>query len=116
MSTKSETLARAIEQSGRPEAERGRLTTLLGSADLDTWFETVDNSPYALVDWIRALGAFDAWLTEQAIEARPVDSMIGYLECCTLAAAETLALPEFAALARENLDRYGFDATRPADA
>lgn len=115
MKTKHETLSRAIGQSALSPAGRERLENLLGEVDLDAWFETIDNSNYALADWLEALEAFDAWLTEQGITARPVASMLGYLECCTLTVAETLSAPEFAALVRDNLERYGFDATRPVE-
>lgn len=115
METDSKTiLARTLETAFPVPEERAPMIALLEPVDLSNWFEIVDNSPYALDDWLRALAEFLTWLDEKEIEARPIDSMIGYLECCTLTIAGTLSLPDFTDLTRENLDRYGFDATRPA--
>ena len=115
METDSKTiLARTLEATFSAEEARAPVTALLEPVDLSAWFAQVDNSPYALDDWLRALAEFLDWLEGEGIEARPADSMIGYLECCTLSVAGTLSLPDFAAMTRENLDRYGFDAARPA--
>ena len=115
METDSKTiLARTLEATFPAEEKRLPLATLLEPVELSTWFDTIDNSPYALDDWLRALAEFIDWLEGEGIETRPADSMIGYLECCTLSVASTLSLPDFASMTRENLDRYGFDAARPA--
>lgn len=115
MESESKILGRSIERIDAPAADRARLTTLLEASDVASLFEKVDESPYALEDWLTALGEFDQWLEENGTsELRPIDTMIGYLECCTLSLARTLDPPSFAKLVKENLEQYGFDATRPA--
>lgn len=95
------------------ETGRRRLMELLGETDPGPWFETVDDSSYALADWIEALLYFDSWLERESCAERPVATMLGYIHCCTLTLAETLALPSLTDLVRENLDQYGFDAVKP---
>ncbi|MCB1232763.1 MAG: hypothetical protein KDN19_21140 [Verrucomicrobiae bacterium] len=114
METETQILERELTANHFERSEADCLRVMLGGVELTPWFETIDDSPYALEDWLRALVAFDGWLTSNRIEARPVETMLGYLECCTLSLATTMAPPDFAALALENLDQYGFDATRPA--
>lgn len=114
METESKILTRSFAATGLPGETTTRLESLLSPVDLGSWFAVIDESPYTLDDWIRAMASFDTWLEEQEIDDRPVDSMIGYLECCTLSIMGNLPLPDFPDLARENLDNYGFDATRPA--
>ncbi len=75
--------------------------------------DQVDDSHYSLGDWLAALLAFDAWLAEKEIAARPLDSMIGYIHCSTMGNAETLADPELARLVLVNLNEWGFDAVAP---
>lgn len=94
--------------------DRDRLVAMLAPANWTLWFETIDNSPYALADWLKAFAAFDLWLSEKEISARPVEAMLGYQECCTLTLAETLPVPDFTEIVLENLDQYGFDAAQPA--
>lgn len=95
--------------------DRRRLLELLEGADLEAWFETVDESPYALEDWIEALLLFDSWLEEKGCSARPVAAMTGYIHCCILTLAGIVALPSLKDLVRENLERYGFQAGQPID-
>lgn len=114
METESQILERALSENEFDVAECERLRTLLDGLELGPWFETVDDSPFALGDWLEALLAFDRWLSEKGVTERPVDAMLGYLECCTLTVAETLSLPEFSPLVLSNLDQFGFDAALPA--
>ena len=114
MEEESKILSRSLEQIDISSAQIETLKRLIEPVNLASWFETIDDSPYALDDWLLALVAFDAWLEARDINTRPIDAMLGYLECCTLTVAETLSLPDFSELTRENLERYGFDATRPA--
>lgn len=115
MDSESKILSRSIERIDAPVAYRHRLAALLEAGDAASLFEKVDESPYALEDWLRALMEFDQWLEKNgSTELRPIDTMIGYLECCTLSLAKTLDPPCLAELVRENLEQYGFDATRPA--
>ena len=116
METESQILERSLAENDFPPPVAGRLRELLDGLDLASWFESVDDSAYALDDWLRGLVAFDDWLTAQRVAERPVATMLGYLECCTLTVPETLAPPDFADLVRSNLDTYGFDAARPAEA
>lgn len=109
-----EILAAALEGGGLDPDARSRLAALLAGVALEPWFETVDNSPYPLRDWLRALAAFDRWLAGEGVPARPVAAMLGYLECCTLTLAPTLPLPALDSLLAENLERHGFDAARGA--
>ncbi len=116
METESQILERALLENEFGAAEIDRLRALLGGVEPGSWFETIDDSPFALGDWLEALLAFDRWLEEKGVAERPVDAMLGYLECCTLTVAETLSLPEFSQLVISNLDQYGFDAALPARA
>ena len=74
----------------------------------------IDDSHYSPSDWIVALAAFDQWLEKQSVEARPLQSMTGYLHCCTLTSAETLAAPALDDLLRKMLEEFGFDASQAA--
>lgn len=115
MDSESKILNRSIERIDAPVADRHRLAALLEAGDAASLFEKIDESPYALEDWLRALMEFDQWLEKNgSTELRPIDTMIGYLECCTLSLARTLDPPCLAELVRENLEQYGFDARRPA--
>jgi hypothetical protein len=80
------------------------------------FYEYVDESAYSLADWEQAWEAFDGWLSEQKVTARPIDSMLGYLHCCTLSNAETLSAPNLADQVKEMLNLHGFDAASPAGA
>lgn len=104
----------ACDAAGLSADERDRLTTLLSDIDLSVWFATIDDSPYSLADWLVALLAFDRWLAARAVAARPVTTMLGYIECCTLTLVDTLPPPDLAQLLRENLEHYGFDAVAEA--
>lgn len=115
MDSESKILSQSIERIDAPVADRHRLAALLDASDTASLFEKIDESPYALEDWLRALMEFDQWLEKNgSTELRPIDTMIGYLECCTLSLARTLDPPDLAEVVRENLEQYGFDATRPA--
>ena len=96
------------------EAEWTVLCRLLGGNPdtAERLLDAAEASNFGLSDWVGALLAFDAWLTAKAIAARPVETMIGYVECCALSLPQTLPEPDLADLTREMLDRYGFDATR----
>lgn len=78
------------------------------------FLDKVDASPYAWEDWRAALAVFHEWLGEKGITARPLESMLGYIECCTLASPSALAPPALAALVLRMLDDYGFDAGQAA--
>ena len=114
METNRQTITRTLGESRIDPESRDRIGEMLASVDLDIWFATVDDSPYPLGDWLMALGAFDGWLSGRNIEARPVATMLGYLECCTLSLPRTMPLPELSALLVKNLDQYGFDAAAGA--
>jgi hypothetical protein len=77
-------------------------------------FDLVDESDYSLSDWQSALETFDSWLEKEGVTERPVDSMLGYVHCCTLAKAATLSSPDLSELLRSNLNEYGFDAAQRA--
>ena len=80
---------------------------------VSAFLDDVDDSHYSLFDWLEALLRFDSWLSAKEIEARPLAAMIGYIHCCTMTSAETLAPPELAKLVEENLNQWGFDAAQP---
>ena len=103
---------RLLNKACPDRAERDRLEKLLNGMDLDEWFETVDESAYALEDWIEAVLFFDSWLERVGCARRPVPAMIGYIHCCTLTLAETLSPPSLKDLVKENLERYGFDTVK----
>ncbi len=78
-------------------------------------FQHVDESPYALSDWLSALAAFDHWLHERGISARPFETMVGYIHCVTLTFARTLSPPCLADEVLRALDQYGFEAVAKID-
>ena len=82
----------------------------------ETLYDHVDESDYSLNDWQNALDAFDRWLEQHNIAARPADAMLGYLHCCTITDAKTLPSPDLSATLLAMLDQYGFDATKDAEA
>ena len=98
-----------IRQACPDSSSFDRIEILLSGAAPSEWFAQIDDSSFSLADWIEALLAFDDWLVEKDIAARPVENMIGYIHCCTLTMAETLSPPNLAELTREMLDQYGFD-------
>lgn len=81
---------------------------------LENLYEQVDQSDFSLTDWIEALLAFDQWLHAQEIFVRPMVDMLGYIHCCTLTLASTLAPPNLAQLTHKMLKQHGFDATSNA--
>lgn len=94
-----------------------KLQALLAGADaqelsriLDEFCQDVDQSDYSLGDWILALLAIDQWLEESGIDQRPLESMAGYIHCCTSTLAGTLPAPDLARLTRGMLEQHGFDA------
>jgi len=88
----------------------------LSDSQRETLYDHVDESSYSLDDWQNALEAFDRWLEQHSITARPVDAMLGYLHCCTMTNAETLPSPDLSATLIDMLDQYGFDAANDAEA
>ena len=88
----------------------------LSAAQRETLYDHVDESDYSREDWQSALEAFDGWLKQHDIAARPVDAMLGYLHCCTMTNADTLPSPDLNATLIAMLDQYGFDAARDAEA
>lgn len=112
----SEALDRLLDRIAERET-RDHFSRLFQSADgelIEHFYEQVDESAYSFDDWIGALLSFDDWLSASGVAARPLEAMIGYLHCCTLTRAETLAAPGLDRLLQENLDRYGFDAASSA--
>jgi hypothetical protein len=80
---------------------------------IDKLLEYVDDSDYSLTDWLSALLEFDKWLVGEKVDARPVETMIGYIHCSTMGAPQTLTAPELSRVVLENLDEWGFDAVKP---
>lgn len=112
-----ESQSRKLIQQACPDSSSfHRIDKLLSGTDLTRWFQQIDDSSFSLSDWIEAVLEFDAWLSRNAIAERPLDSMIGYIHCCTLTMAETLSPPNLASLTREMLDQHGFDAASDAKA
>ena len=87
----------------------------LSEAHQQQLFDLVDESDYSLADWQAALDTFESWLKEKGVTERPIDSMLGYIHCCTLTKAATLSSPDLSELLHENLLEYGFDAAQRAD-
>ncbi|NOX99888.1 MAG: hypothetical protein GXP30_09190 [Verrucomicrobia bacterium] len=81
---------------------------------VEKFYEQVDQSDFSLADWVEALLCFDQWLEEQNISQRPLTSILGYIHCCTLTLADTLAPPNLALITGEMLKQHGFDATSDA--
>ncbi len=81
---------------------------------IENLYEQVDQSDFSLSDWVEALLCFDQWLEDQNISKRPLASMLGYIHCCTLTLADTLAPPNLAKITSEMLRQHGFDAAADA--
>ena len=88
----------------------------LSEAHQQRLFDLVDESDYSLADWQAALDTFDSWLENEGISERPLDTMLGYVHCCTLTKAATLSSPNLCGLLLDNLEEYGFDAAQGASA
>jgi len=68
----------------------------------------VDNSPFSLRDWLVALETFIVWLDHKDRRAE-FSALIGYLECCSSAAAARSPRANLSATLAEMLDTYGFE-------
>ena len=78
--------------------------------------DQIDDSNYSTVDWLVTLVAFDRWLEAKQIEERPLETMVGYIHCCTMTSAETLDAPPLDRLLVRMLDEFGFDAAQETTA
>ncbi len=77
---------------------------------LDSFYSSVDESDYSLEDWAEALIGFDAWLAEENSTKRPFNTMVGYVNCCTMMNPVKIALPSLNIIVNQSLTEYGFDA------
>lgn len=101
--------------SGDEEAESVRFAQLLASVEeaaISELLGQIDESDYSPTDWARALLGFDSWLEKQGVEARPFGEMVGYVHCCTLGNAKTIASPELEVVLLQCLENFGFEAVR----
>ena len=84
------------------------------AVDLEKMIHEVDDSDYALLDWVKAFLGFDEWLTNHHYSGRVFVDMLGYLHCCQMMLAESVNRPDFQSLVIQCLTDYGFDAVGPS--
>ncbi len=72
--------------------------------------EYVDESDYALADWVIALGEFDCWLENSDEPSRPVAEMLGYIHCCTRMLPPGISLASLKVIVCKALTDFGFKA------
>ncbi|MEM9280276.1 MAG: hypothetical protein AAGA96_00480 [Verrucomicrobiota bacterium] len=78
--------------------------------DLDEFVDQVDQSDYALLDWIEALLGFGDWLKARNHQSFPFREMVGYTHCCTLTNAPGISLPSLKLVVVQALEEHGFAA------
>ncbi len=78
--------------------------------DLGSFVELVDESDYALDDWIFALLGFDNWLTDHKISRRNFNSIAGYTHCCQMMISNHVSRPDLKSFVLQCLSDYGYDA------
>ncbi len=76
-----------------------------GPNGFDLLAEQVDASPYTLADWIAAMETFYGWLSDKRRQAA-LQSMLGYLACCSESAANHPIRPALTDLLEEMLQTY----------
>jgi len=106
-------MKRAVSDESALETFRGLLERS-SDPDLDRFFEEVDQSDYALGDWVEAMAEFDRWLEERGVEERPFPAMLGYVHCCTLTNSPQVSLPILKVIVNQSLTDFGFDAASDA--
>lgn len=102
------TVENAVGKNSPELAAFARLLDHGEAGELEALLEHVDESDYSLVDWVEALTAFDAWLTDQGESRRPLAEMRGYIHCCTYMNSPRLSLPILKVLVVKALTEFGF--------
>jgi len=89
-------------------ATREKLELHFGSnkAALETFVAYVDESNFALADWVESLGLLHIWLSDQQLDLGLNDS-IEYLHCASKISPNAQALTTLARLTEEFLELYG---------
>lgn len=70
-------------------------------------FEAVDDSPFALVDWVEGLRTLNDWLAGRGLELKGVEAQIGYVCCSAEAAGAAGQMSHLPALVADFLEVYG---------
>lgn len=74
------------------------------------WLHHVDESSYDLANWLEAIDVFVTWTEEKGLLC-PWSRMLGYIDCCQMAAAQDAVgvLRPLADVVAEMLEQHGFD-------
>ena len=101
-------LNRSNQSDLQDAAIRGGLELHFGSnkGALETFVAYVDESNFALADWVESLGLIHKWLSDQQLDLGLNDS-IEYLNCASKIAPNAQAYNTLARLTEEFLELYG---------
>ena len=79
-----------------------------------TLTDAVDESPFALRQWVEALVVMGEWLQSRRHEA-DLDDQIGYVGCAGASVSSHPREESLPFLVEEMLAQYGFDRAKPDD-
>lgn len=79
-----------------------------GHQALSDLFNSVDNSPYSLGEWISAIFEFSNWLDKNERKS-PWPTMLGYLGCCSESPENKDIKHSLKDLLKEMLETYGYE-------
>ena len=65
---------------------------LLSPEEVSAWLRTIDESPYALSEWVDSIEAFDQWAVAEKRSLSLVH-MLEYLSCCAESGRNGIKLP-----------------------
>lgn len=120
----------ALKQSGYEPAQvaallkgcesPGQFLTLSASLDLfarelgsserafTSFASSVNESPYAMEDWVEGICAFYEWLDRHNRRVR-FSLMLGYMDCCAESSENSVQPVAFGELVTTMLDEFGFE-------
>ena len=79
---------------------------------IEIFLEQVDNSDYALSDWILSYEVINSWLKDRQMEADFL-TKLGYLQCCGMSQETSDILRTLQSICEEMLSNHGFELAKP---
>lgn len=79
-----------------------------GHSAIADLYNSVDNSPYSLREWIDAIEYFSSWL-EESERTSPWTTMLGYLRCCSESPDNKDIKHNLKSLLKDMLKTYGYE-------
>ncbi len=79
-----------------------------GHQGVECFFNSVDESPYSLSQWIEAIEFFSHWLDENK-RTTPWPTLLGYLSCCTESPENKNIKHNLKHLLKDMLETYGYE-------